>query len=318
MAEEKVKQPKQKPSKKQVIIMSSVGAVLIVVGVALGTVLGKLVFVQEVDHSDIDIAALEDNQTQLMSKYNSASGSTIDQYISKFKPYELTNIGFNLTGKHEKLRSVGKGLVLANVSGIKVNQDIRSNFVKDGTDIFSESISASSMVKVAKRFYQDKTTVKYYNGKFKELEASEFNTNSLVKTYTLKEFEDEWGRDFTRPTIYIISSKTVKSSEVKKLDDKINVTLELDPFTSVARYVKQMRMTSDLKKDPNFSKVSIEVTLDKNLNLLTSTVTESYKTYYAGVWADTSGSLTETLFYDEVDTKVPGLDQNSNYNMEVA
>lgn len=314
MKEKTSEKIKSKPSKKKMIILSSVAVVTIALGVAAGTIIGKLVFVPEVDYSNIDINSLEDDQVKLMKRYESSSTSSIDEFISKFKPYELVNISLNKIGQHQYVRGVGKGLVTANVSGIKVNQEIRSNNVKVGTDLFSESISASSMVKVAKRFYQDKTSVKYYDGKYKEIESCEFSEKSLKGTFSIEQFDEEWGRDFTRPTIYIISSKTIKEAKANKLEDKITISLELDPFTSVARYVKQMRMTSDLKKDPNFSKVHIDFTLDKNLNLLENTINETYKTYYAGVWADTSGTLTEVKHYDEESLVIPSLSEDSNYN----
>ena len=286
---------------------------LAVGGVVLGTMLGKMVFVAEVDHSQIDIKGLEDDQTKLMKKYNGMKDSTIDEYLSSFKAYELANIGLNKVSEHENVRSVGIGMVLANVSGLKVEQGIRSNYVKVGDEMLQESISASSMVKVAKRFYQNKTEVKYYNGKYKELEKSEFTESSLKETYTLEDYEDVWGRDYTRPTIYIISSKTVLEYTASKDDDNhINVSLELDPFTSVARYVKQMRMMSDLTKDPNFSKVHINFVLDKDLSLLSSHIEETYKTYYMGVWADTTGTLDETRHYDET-IAIPGLSEGCDY-----
>lgn len=307
------KHMKQNLNKKSIVITSIVCACVLALGIAGGTILGKLVFVQEADHSNLDINALEDNQSALMSKYKNAGSLTLEQYKSKFKPYELANIALNKTGEHENFRSVGKGLVLANVSGIKVNQDIRSNTVKIGDSIMSESISASSMIKLAKRFYQDKTSVKYYSGDYKELEHCIYKDANLKQTYNLKDFDEEWGREFTRPTIYIISSKTVKEATASIDNGELNISLELDPFTSVARYVKQMRMTSDLKKDPNFSKVHIDFKIDSSMNLISTTTDEVYKTYYAGIWADTSGTLTETRYYDEAELTLPSLSEDCNY-----
>lgn len=309
MKRENKEQPnKKKMSKKSIIITSIVSAVVIATGVGVGTFLGKMVFVEEVDHSDINATSLDDNQVVLMQKYQANKDKAPEQLIETFEPYELVNIGLNKIGEHEHAVTIGKG----NVVAMGQDQGIRAYTIKDGNDIMCESISAG-ILKIAKRFYQDSDSVKCYVGSCSSLTSYTFNEDQLKQTYNLQDFENEWGRDYTRPSIYIVSSQTVIEGS-SKVNDKgqIEVSLELDPFSSVARYVKQMRMMSDLKKDPNFSKLHIDYVLDKDLNLLENTTTEAYKTYYIGMWVDTVGTVTEKRYYDE-DIKIPALSEDCDY-----
>lgn len=309
MENEKVeKQTKQKMSKKAIIITSTVGVVVVALGVVGGTFLGKMIFVEEVDHSGINIDSLDDDRNALMSKYNANKTLSANELIKTFKPYELVNIGLNKIDEHEHVVTIGQGDVVA----MGQDQGIRAYTIKDGDNIMCESISAG-ILKIAKRFYQDKTNVKYYIGDCSSLTSYTFREDQLQETYSISDFIDAWGKDYTRPSIYIVSSKTVTecSSKVNE-DGNIEVSLELDPFSSVARYVKQMRLMSDLQKDPNFSKLHIDYVLDKDLNLLEDTTIETYKTYYLGLWVDTTGTIVEKRYYDE-GINIPAITEDCDY-----
>lgn len=294
---------KEKLTKKFYILTSIFGVLLAGIGIAGGVILGQEVFTPKIDYGAIDQDGIEDNQEALMKRYQKASPSS---YLNSFEPYELINISLNKLGEHQSVKKVTVGEVLA--AGVK--QEIRSYFVKDGNNYFSEILSQSSMVKVAWRFYQDETTVNTYTGSLNNVESAKWKQDSK-KDYELDAYEEAWGKTLDRGSIYIISSKTVTDGTVKEMDGNYEVSVELDVTTSVVRYVKQMMMTSNLSKPPVFHHVQLTFVLDKELNALSSTADESYDVYMFGKH-NSNGHITDTYVYDS-NEKIPQLNEDANY-----
>lgn len=275
-------------------------------GVTVGLTLNYFLNFTGKDYSQYIIEDYEDDIDALMKRFNSASRS---DYLSTFKPYELANIANRKIEQHDYVTKLGIG----NVHAIVVDQSIRSYYQKSLNSYFFENISAG-VVPVYKRFYQKGNEVKVYKGEKVDIETATWS-EPPAEVSNLATFEDKWGRNLSRNSIFIISSKTIiaEQSSATREGNRINLSIELDPTTSVLRYVKQMVATSDLDAPPVFHKMHIDMVLDEELNLLSSTTDELYDVKSFGITAKNShGSLQEVLTYD-VPQELPGLDENIIY-----
>ena len=277
-------------------------------GVATGIILSDFFSYETVDYGNLTIEDYEPNKEALMKKYKATNP---DKYFSSFKPEELANIAINKVGEHQYVHSVGIGTVTAVMN---VKQSIRSYLVKNNNDYFFENISHSQFVSVQKRFYQDESKVDLYLGDFVNEEKADWE-DSVKESLSLPNFEEKWGRTFSRASIFIISDKTVISGSTNKQSDgNYVITLDLDPTTSVLRYVKQMVATSDLADPPKFNSMKIDITVDKDLNLLKTYTYENYDVKSFGLTSKgTKANLEETFHYDEV-VELPDLQTDCIYH----
>ena len=290
-------------TKKFIILTLSIGIPCAALGAVAGVMIGQQHYAPKVDYGAMDIDNLEDDNDATYEKYKKTDAS---KYLKEFESYELVNIAFKKVGEHDCFHTIGKGMVDA--SGIK--QTIRSNYVKSYDDMFWENISASNLVQVAWRFYQTSNTITTFEGKYKSTETATY-TEDKKTDYVANDFEENWGKQLTRPSIYIVSSKTTKKGEVKEQDGNYVVSLDLDPNYSVARYVKQMQRISGLSKPPVFESVHIDFTLDKTLLLKEISINEHYTVSMFGTH-DSIGTLVETFTYDE-EKSIPTYSEDANY-----
>ncbi|MFA7032149.1 MAG: hypothetical protein WC201_01115 [Bacilli bacterium] len=292
---------------KTLIITTSVCLVLALAGGSLGYFLGKRFFVSSVDYSNIDPNSLEDNNTLIYQQFDSYQNQdkTQDEYIDNFTPYQLANAAFYQSGKETYSKVVGNGQVIA--GGAK--QKIMSYHIKKGSDYFFESIS-TGLMSVAKRFYQN-DEVKWYRGKVDKSGIVAWNASSEVIN-TVEDFTTSWGKDLSRQTVYIISSKTaLETSTISKDGDHLIISLDLDPILSAVRYVKQMVMMSALEANPVFKSINFTMTLDSNFRIIEAIATESYRVKKFG-WNDATGYLKETTSY-QVDEDIPDINTGIVY-----
>lgn len=286
----------------KIIVTISMGLVAAGGGVGLGLFFGQEFLTPQTNYN-YNIKDLEDDVDSLYRKYKSMDES---QY-SSFKPYEMVNIGYKKLVEHSNFYSYSIGNV--NASGIL--QTIFATSMKYDHSYFNESISQSSLVQVAKRFYQSNSgSVELYKGSATSSSTAVWDENSKQQ-YSDEEFEDLYGKKLSKSCIYIISSKTVKNSNIEFKDNVYTVELDLDPVLSVVRYVKQMSSMSDLSRNPEFHSVKITYKLDNSLALLEADIIENYEVYKFGKHKSV-GTLTETFVYD-TNTEIPTLDKNCNY-----
>lgn len=308
---EKKQRKAKKPLPKWANITLTVGICLTCcgLGVATGLILHHFLSFDSIDYSGLAIEDYEDDMDALVNKYNKTNSS---KYISTFAPYELASLARYKVTQHTYAKSVGIGLVNA-AMGIK--QTIRSYYIKDNNNYFFESISKSKIVGVNKRFYQDSEQVSIYTGSGSDPEKATWNENDK-EILTLKDYEDIWGRELSRCTNFIISSKTsiIDQCSAKKDGNNIILSLELDPLTSVLRYVKNMKAMSNLDDYPVFHKVHIDMKLDEDLNLLWTKSDEAYDVKSFGVTSkNTTGGMEETFSYD-IKEDFPDLTTDCDYS----
>lgn len=255
-----------------------------------------------IDYSKYGPMDFEDDQVELMARYDNTAK---EDYLTTFtKPYELANIAVNKVSRHEYAKSVAKGVVKASIS----NQYTDSYYQKCRDTYFFENVSKGAKT-IYYRFYQQQNEVLQYTG-----DANGWKKDA-DKTYITSEYEEAWGRDLARYSIFIISSKTtLKESTITHKDGKIYLSLELHPIYSVLRYVKQMVSTSDLTAPPTFQSMHIDMTLDEELNLLYSRTDEHYEIQFYGITIPgVKAYLDETLIYD-VPEERPTLDEVCDYS----
>ena len=270
-------------------------------GVGTGLILNHFFNYAGRDYEAFKIEDYEENDAAIMNKYHRTSK---DKYLTTFKPYELAAIARHKVEEHEYVKSVGLGSVKASI----VTQTIKSYYQKSQDSYFFENISLG-FKNIYLRFYQENGSVHQHGGN-----GNEWYTEQM-ETYNLEGFETKWGRNLSRSSIFIISSKTVLPDQcsAEKMGDEIHVSLELHPITSVLRYVKQMVATSNLDAAPVFHKMHIDMVLDEDLNLLSTKTDELYDVKSFGITARNSqGYLEEKLIYD-VPEDLVGLDEQCIY-----
>ena len=295
--------------KTSVIISTLVGAVLIGGGIPLGIFLSDLFSFNGVDYSSLDASANEGDAAALIRRYEADKSKSATELSATYSGTELVMIAENNVGEHENTQTIGIGLVNA---AMGVKQSIYSSTVKKGDTYFMENLSKSSFVACAKRFYQENDEVKTYTGEIIDEKSATWNETE-DSTLTTAEHDAKWGKDLSRSSIYIVSTKTVLSEEVSEEDGNLKVHLSLDPLNSVIRYVKQMVNVSDLSAPPAFHTVDIVYTIDQQMNLLSRDINEVYDvTSFGVVSKNTSGHLVETLYYDG-DYQFPSINEHFDY-----
>lgn len=296
----------KKHSKKTWIVLGICGVCFLAIGGTAGYFLGQSFFASQdaIDYSQYSADELEDNHEDLMRRYNEASPST---YLTKFKSYEFANIALDKVGLHENVMSQTYGLV--NAMGVK--QTVRATSIKNENKYFLENISASSMVQAAKRFYQEGDQVITYNGGSVSTDKATWSEQAQ-STLSKKEHEDKWGKNLSRPSIYIISkATTLSTSKVEKDGDGYKVSIDIDPKLGVLRYVKQMIEISGVSS-PKFHSIHMEMTLDSDLSLIQTKINEKYSVVMV-VKAESDAEMTEYFTYDQGKT-IPDLNTNCDYS----
>ena len=302
---DKEKNSKKPIDKKHIIISVSITVLCLALGGVGGYFIGKMFFPKNeiIDYSKLKDVDFEDDQEALMKKYALSKSS---DYSKDFAPYEIVNIGINKIKEHKYVETKTYG----QVNAMGVEQSVRATSIKNEDNYFMENISTSSAVQTGKRFYQSGETIKTYNGSNVSTERADW-PETAESELSLEEHEAKWGKQLSRPIIYIISSKTAfETSTATKTDDGYVVRLDLSPKYSILRYVRQMVEISPIS-DPVFHSVQFTVTLDKDLNIISTEADESYSVTMV-VSVESVGHIKDYYTYD-VETPIPSLNQDLEY-----
>lgn len=299
--------PKKGSKKKSIIVWCAVGvpltALLVAGGVILGKDLGGKAFYRD-PYANIDINNLDDDYTEAYERYVKSNAST---YYQKFNDVELVNIALLNLNHVDNFYAITTGSVKA----AGVTQTINATYIKNGSDYFEESITSSSFVKGANRFYQVGDETNWYKGKYVNQTEGDYS-KCKPTTYKNDEFEETWGRKISRACVYIINETTcLNSTQTNNNDGTVTIDLELDPSLSVVRYTKQMVLTGGLSEKPVFHSVKLSFTLDKDVKLLTFKTDEVYDVHMVIDAKDSKGQITQDYTYSE--RKIPEINENANY-----
>lgn len=276
------------------------------IGLLAGSILSRNIKITSIDYGSIDSDSLEDDIEEIYNRYLKID----DNDYSTFSPSEMVNIA---TYKYQNEKYTYSDIV-STATSMGITQYIYGTTIKNDSDYFNESITESSFVKTAKRFYQNEDVVDIYNGKINHADGKIFATYDLEETFNIDSFVDKWGKDLRKPLIYTISSKTCLNTSSYTIDQNGNylVSLDLDPIKSVSRYVKQMVEMSGLSSMPEFESIHLDFTLSNELDLLKMEVSENYYVWVVGK-NYTKGSLTETFHILDDFKEIPDFESEIYY-----
>lgn len=288
------------------IIYSSLIIVFLAIGGFAGYIASGLVFKNKQNYDNItenQILSIEDNYDALLERFSSAD--TNSNLTTTFTPTELVGISIAKFRTHTYISSIQYGLVNA----MGVDQTVRAASIKNGENYFLEDISNSSMVHAARRFYQTGDEVKDYEGSDVSRTKATWSDSNCT-TRNIEEHTKKWGKDLSRPLIYIISSKTATGT-AEKTGAEYHVSLSLDKNLSTIRYAKQMLSISPID-NPVFDSLDIQFILNEKLDLISYHTEEHYKVDMIMSGVASHGKLSEYFTYD-VETAIPDLTKNITY-----
>lgn len=167
--------------------------------------------------------------------------------------------------------STGKVLTLG------INQMVSSTKKYDGNAYTFEALS-NGVVSVASLDYYQKNsmTAKIYTGSTNKNGETKWN---LDREIPYNEYCDLIGTSITNVHPYIISSKTVKNASEVKQDEttgNYNFSLILDETLGALKYTKQVKKTGGLSSYPEFVYINLNITIDKDWNLVAIEAKEYY------------------------------------------
>ena len=315
---------KAKKSKISKLIGTIVPSSAIILGICVGLYFGKNYFAPKYNPDAYDVNYLQGKTfEEYYSEYKNlmkknGSLENIDLSSGELKPYELVNLAYGKYVNNEFNYSVSYGTVKA--SGTVTT--IRNLCIKNKNNYMNESLAkgsgmAASIATLSKRFYQnDNGEVKVYIGKVISENKATYDEGRFDENVTtLTDLENKIGRNYSRPTAYIISSKTCLDTSNAQLIINENyylVSIDLNPENSVARYVKQMNYISNINY-PNFKSINVQFKISRNLDLIESEVNEVYVVAAYGINIKTNGYLKEIFHPSE---KLEILKLNENYDFE--
>lgn len=224
-----------------------------------------------------------------------------------FTPAELVNIGLEKYRRCENSYSITTG-----IASTMVTQTIRNYQIKNGDRYFEESISMSSMVKLANRMYQEGKdgNIMLYKGSAVNEELGNYSANG--EQFEQADYKNYLGKTLNEMFIYIITDATILNSEIND-ENGYEIKLQLDTDMSVIFYQYQMKNISNLDKYPKFSSVNLTFTFNKDLELQHLYTDETYQATM-GVTVDIHNML-DTYYYPNTELKIPEINEPTDYSL---
>ena len=183
-------------------------------------------------------------------------------------------------------------------------QTVYGEITFDGQTYSSIQISLGTFAKIAVRSQMDKNNqnvIKQVRGS--NIQETSADWTGTPQSYSQAEFIAMAGGLPSTVHPYIVTSKTIldeKSVVINQVEGEqgeklYSFTVNLDPINSVALYVRQMKMVSQLGSYPEFSDVQNTFILDENWNIVQIDVLEHYTQIAMGIKASCEGTLS-TIF----------------------
>ncbi len=168
-----------------------------------------------------------------------------------------------------------------------------------------ESISKGTISVANFDYMEGNNDIEIYTGQNIEQRKADWHFNRQISQ---NDYEALTGSLPSGITPYIISEKTILSSDMKKDEETGHyvITFNLDPVTSILNYYKEVRRTGGLEADPEFYSVKYTATIDSRWNLITTEVSESYKAVKFGMGVTCNGTILIDYQFN-VDVTLPPL-----------
>lgn len=284
------------------IYISIVGTAL-VVGTAGGIVAKRVMGGENIVYEG-DATSITFDIDTAYDKYLNYHGNDL---AKDFTPAELVNIGLEKYRRCENSYSITTG-----IASTMVTQTIRNYQIKNGDRYFEESISMSSMVKLANRMYQEGKdgNIMLYKGSAVNEELGSYSANG--EEFEQADYKNYLGKTLNEMFIYIITDATILNSEISD-ENGYEIKLQLDTDMSVIFYQYQMKNISNLDKYPKFSSVNLTFTFNKDLELQHLYTDETYQATM-GVTVDIHNML-DTYYYPNTELKIPEINEPTDYSL---
>ncbi|HNX16660.1 MAG TPA: hypothetical protein PKO28_04855 [Bacilli bacterium] len=295
-------------SPKKLIVFITLGLLVVVTMGCGGYLLYNYYSNTSPSYDEVNPHDYEDDNTSLYADYEQyrLESPAFGSYISRYNPCQLFNLAIYQSAKNNFIKYQATGLV--NMGGLK--QDIHTYHLKNNDQYFYESLS-KGLVSIAKRFYQD-VDVTWYRGKYNQDNQMIWNPSSET-SLSIDDFNEQWGYDLSRLSPYIASSYTcLSTSQAYVQDNKIVISLNLDPFYSVLYYAKQMVKMGGLEEKPIFKTINVQITINSDFLIETRDIVEAYKVKKFS-WFDAVGTVSEVFTYG-VEEAFPPLETEIIYS----
>ena len=300
MDTKKVKKPLSKGVRALILVGVIVGG--LGAGAGIGLLMGHFLKKPVELSPEVDLNEVEDDVGNLLERYEECIAEGKNP-LNTFAIHELANISMQKYTSQEYGVSYSYGNA---DSAVKL--DIRNISIHSGDTYLEESLSKSTAgiinIVVAQRDIQhgdsDDSDIDSYLGDIKSDVESPNWSNAKKEYYKASDYEEKFGKKVSRPSVYIVSSKTVldDGSSISKTEDGYEIAMNLDTIKGVARYRKRMMNLSgsDVK---SFEYVHLTYYVDDDFNLLKSHVEEKYAAGMGSISADVTGTLRTYYFPGE-------------------
>ena len=291
---------KKRSRKKLLLILLPI---LVIVGLAGGFFLNQMLSTYEEPTDSL----LGVGKSDVMPKPE--SGTPAD-----YTPAENAAIALYVLQNTEHYRTEKVGKVTGKVGFISTDQEVKNQRIVNGSEIFTQSISMSSMVQVGEQQYVD-------NGIYLLKIADKVNSvddpvwNDQITALSPDAHEKRYGAVQDGLSNYIISQDTILSSEyLGESDGNYTFSFELDPDKSSAYYRREVKTMSGSEKIPLFHSVKVKITINEEWQPQQVEVEENYDVAIPVVGtANCTGVLVEDFLDYGVETPIPNRDAFVNY-----
>lgn len=323
--EDKKDENKKKAKKKKWIFPTVICSISLIVGIGMGY-LGYAMFGKK--GPSIDYGDLFEGYNYLeCAKYSNLNSILSDKELADdptSQAIAAANTSLYKLAKAKYFLTYEKQAVIATV-GIKTTQDIEAVTYASPEVTFNQNISSSSFVHTADRFYDYGNSIDSYRestpDKWKNSESKSYTYDQFIQSrgkllkrlYFLNVDSSSEHREYltddesqvTSTTYqeqavigYDIGPKSITSATIQNSGSNYLITIEMD-YTTPTGFREmglQMQMTGGLSGLPNFSSVEIQMTIDKNLNMIKNHSTASYNALIGGINAQCSSESTVYYF----------------------
>ncbi len=217
---------------------------------------------------------------------------------SDYTPEENAAIAEYVLKNTEHYQSTMDAQVTASVGFINYDQQVRNTKVVDGSKIFAQALSLSSMVKVGEQKYFD-------NGIYLLREASDVQGvdnctwSDDISAMSEETYTNRYGRMPDGLSNYLITKDTIVKGEYLGEQDGLYVyQYELDPKESAALYWRQVKTLSGSDKTPLFHEVQLTLYLDKDWRPQKTEIHENYDVSMPVIGMATCDGKMVEVFHD--------------------
>lgn len=291
-----------------------------VAGGGTGFLLKKLIADPIITYDNVDFFSLTPDYDAIFNKVDSYKGS--EPKIDAFSTSDILNYSMEKFRREETSSNYTVGYSDTGV----VWQDIRGCCIKNGNEVFEESISKSKKatininIEVGNRMYskgkgQDITMYTANKNSVSILDdgTDAIYSESAFEVYKEDAYKQKFGKTIYEMFIVLICPQSILSDEIKTTSTGYEITVDVDKDIGTYFDKLQMKNISNLDRYPVFKDMKVTFTLDTNLNLKKMHIDEHY-TATKMVEAK-AHSIIDIYYYANDNLAIPGLNDRVIYKL---